>query len=154
MSKKNIELTIEEFASPLVEGLGYELVDIEFIKESGEWYLRFYIDSDNSDGINIDDCTTVSRALSAKLDEVDPIEESYYLEVSSPGLDRPLKKDTDFIKYSGKKIKIKFYKPFMEKKVMEGILKGLVESKIIVTVNNTDIEIDKDIVASVRLNDF
>lgn len=152
MTKKNIELTIEEFASPLVEELGYDLIDIEFVKESGEWYLRFYIDNEN--GIQIEDCTSVSRTLSSKLDEVDPIDESYYLEVSSPGLNRPLKKDTDFTKYSGKKVKIKFYKPFMDKKVLEGILKGLADNKIVINVNDEDIEISRDIVASVRLNDF
>ena len=152
MNKKQIESSIEKFTSPLVEELGYELVDLEYIKEDGEWYLRFYIDSEN--GIQIEDCTTVSRALSAKLDEEDPIEDSYYLEVSSPGLDRPLKKESDFIKYIGKKIKIKFYKPFMDKKVMEGVLQGFENNKIIINVNDETLEIEKDIVASTRLNDF
>ena len=152
MNKKQIESSIEKFTSPLVEELGYELVDLEYIKEDGEWYLRFYIDSEN--GIQIEDCTTVSRALSAKLDEEDPIEDSYYLEVSSPGLDRPLKKESDFIKYIGKKIKIKFYKPFMDKKVMEGILQGFENNKIIINVNDETLEIEKDIVDSTRLNDF
>lgn len=152
MKKKDIELSIEKFASPLVEDLGYELYDLEYIKEDGEWYLRFYIDSEN--GIQIEDCTKVSRALSDKLDEVDPIKDSYYLEVSSPGLDRPLKKDSDFIKYIGKKIKLKFYKPFMDKKVLEGILKGFANGKITITIDDKDVEIDKSIVASARLNDF
>lgn len=152
MNKKSIEEAVEKFASPLVESLGYELYDIEYVKEDGEWYLRFYIDSEN--GIQIEDCTTVSRALSEKLDAEDPIKDSYYLEVSSPGLDRPLKKDSDFIKYIGKKIKIKFYKPFMDKKTLEGILKGFADGKIVITVNGDDIEVDKSIVASARLNDF
>ncbi len=152
MNKKQIESSIEKFTSPLIEDLGYELVDLEYIKEDGEWYLRFYIDSEN--GIQIEDCTTVSRALSAKLDEEDPIEDSYYLEVSSPGLDRPLKKESDFIKYIGKKIKIKFYKPFMDKKVMEGVLQGFENNKIIINVNDETLEVEKDIIASVRLNDF
>lgn len=152
MIKKNIEAKVEEFTSPLVESLGYELVDIEFVKESGEWYLRFYIDSEN--GIQIDDCTKVSRALSDILDEKDPIEQSYYLEVSSPGLDRPLKKDDDFVKYIDKKIKIKFYKEFMGKKSLEGILKGKVDNKILVNVNNEELQIEKELVVSVRLNDF
>ncbi|MEG2337741.1 MAG: ribosome maturation factor RimP [Clostridium sp.] len=152
MSKKSLELTIEEFTAPLVESLGYELVDIEYIKEDGEWYLRFYIDSEN--GIQIEDCAAVSRAVGDRLDEVDPIKESYYLEVSSPGLDRPLKKESDFIKYNGKKIKIKFYKPFMDKKFVEGILNGYTDNNIIITIDNNNIEIDKSLVASVRLNDF
>lgn len=152
MNKKQIESSIEKFTSPLIEDLGYELVDLEYIKEDGEWYLRFYIDSEN--GIQIEDCTTVSRALSAKLDEEDPIEDSYYLEVSSPGLDRPLKKESDFIKYIGKKIKIKFYKPFMDKKVMEGVLQVFENNKIIINVNDETLEVEKDIIASVRLNDF
>ncbi|MEF9934617.1 MAG: ribosome maturation factor RimP [Clostridium sp.] len=152
MSKKSLELTIEEFTAPLVESLGYELVDIEYIKEDGEWYLRFYIDSEN--GIQIEDCAAVSRAVGDKLDEVDPIKESYYLEVSSPGLDRPLKKESDFIKYNGKKIKIKFYKPFMDKKFVDGILNGYTDNNIIITIDNNNIEIDKSLVASVRLNDF
>ncbi|MEG0129157.1 ribosome maturation factor RimP [Clostridium sp.] len=152
MSKKSLELTIEEFTAPLVESLGYELVDIEYIKEDGEWYLRFYIDSEN--GIQIEDCAAVSRAVGDRLDEVDPIKESYYLEVSSPGLDRPLKKESDFIKYNGKKIKIKFYKPFMDKKFVDGILNGYTDNNIIITIDNNNIEIDKSLVASVRLNDF
>lgn len=152
MNKKSIEVIIEELAAPLVNDLGYELVDIEYIKEDGEWYLRFYIDSSN--GIQIEDCSKVSRVISAKLDEVDPIKDSYYLEVSSPGLDRPLKKDEDFIKYSGKKIRITFYKPFMDKKVIEATLKGLIDNTISITLDGNDIEIERDLIASIRLNDF
>lgn len=152
MNKKSIELTIEKFSKPIVEDLGYEFYDLEYIKEDGEWYLRFYIDSEN--GIQIEDCTTVSRALSAKLDEVDPIKDSYYLEVSSPGLDRPLRKDSDFIKCIGKKIKLKFYKPFMDKKTLEGVLKGFANGKIVMTIKDKEVEVEKELVSSARLNDF
>ncbi|MEG2893550.1 MAG: ribosome maturation factor RimP [Clostridium sp.] len=152
MNKKDLELSIEKITAPLIESLGYDLIDLEYVKEDNEWYLRFYIDTDK--GIGIDDCVTVSRALSEKLDDVDPIKDFYYLEVSSPGIDRPLKKEKDFVRFAGKKVKITFYKSFMEKKFIEGILFGYEEDNIIITVDKDNIAIDKNLVASVRLNDF
>jgi ribosome maturation factor RimP len=152
MDKALIEKTVEKIAYPIVEELGYDLVDVEFVKENNEWYLRVYIDKEN--GITLDDCTKVSRLVEDKIDEIDPIDCSYYLEVSSPGLDRPLKKDSDFIKFAGRNIKIKLYKPLEGKKVIEGVLKGLENDSVLVLVNDDIIKLDRSLIASARLNDF
>ena len=95
MAKSNTEKKVLPLLEPIVAERGLELVDLEFVKEGANWYLRVYIDKEG--GVSIDDCEAVSRALEAKLDEKDPIEQAYVLEVSSPGIDRPLKKDADFI---------------------------------------------------------
>ena len=96
MAKKDYESRTEAMLMPIVETKGFELVDVEWVKEGANWYLRAYIDKEN--GITVDDCEEVSRALSDLLDEEDFISENYILEVSSPGLDRPLKKEKDFAK--------------------------------------------------------
>jgi ribosome maturation factor RimP len=111
---------IEEIAAPIFQELGLELVEIEYVKEGKSWFLRVYIDSEN--GIDIEDCGLVSERLSEKLDELDPIPHNYYLEVSSPGAERPLKKDKDFEKAIGKNIFIKTYEPIDGEKNFEGKL--------------------------------
>ena len=152
MDISKIVKLVEDIAFPITQELGYELVDVEFIKEEGEWYLRVYIDSE--DGIDLDDCASVSRVLSDKLDETDPISYSYYLEVSSPGLDRPLKKERDFEIFKDSKIKIKLTKPFEGKKVYEGILKGLVDGNVIIDIDGTEVKIQKNLASSIRLNEY
>lgn len=147
-----IEKIVEELAEPVVEDLGFELVAVEFIEEEGEWYLRIYIDKDG--GVNLDDCTNVSRILNEKIDEVDPIEQSYYFEVSSPGLDRPIKKEKDFIKYSGSKVRVILNKQIDGKEVFEGILKGLTNDEVIIKIKNIDKKLKRKDIKSVRLNDF
>ncbi|MFE4587485.1 ribosome maturation factor RimP, partial [Bacillus subtilis] len=108
MSKKVTD-TVQEMAQPIVDSLQLELVDIEFVKEGQSWFLRVFIDSD--DGVDIEECAKVSEALSEKLDEADPISQNYFLEVSSPGAERPLKKKADFEKSLGKNVYIKTYEP-------------------------------------------
>lgn len=88
--KKNLEATIEEIVTKITDEHGFEMVDVEYVKEAGEYYLRVYIDKE--EGISLNECELVSRELSPILDEKDPIKENYFLEVSSPGLDRALKK--------------------------------------------------------------
>ena len=100
MSRKSIVSIVREHCEPIVEELGYDLVDLEYVKENGNNFLRFYIGK--PEGISIDDCQKVSELVGEKLDEIDPIKESYYLEVSSPGLDRPLKTDKDLKGILGK----------------------------------------------------
>lgn len=107
--KKEIEKIVEELLEPILEEKKYELVDVEFVKEGANWYLKIYIDKEG--GVTIDDCEYVSRAIDTKLDEVDPIPQAYILEVSSPGLDRPLKKDKDFMRNKGKLVEIKLFQP-------------------------------------------
>ena len=102
--------------------MGYELIDVEFLKEQTDWVLTLYIDSMN--GITIDDCERVSRAVEPILDEADPVVQSYFLSVSSPGLDRPLKKDCDFERSIGKELTVKLYAPLDKKKEFTGTLKS------------------------------
>ncbi|MCL6573388.1 MAG: ribosome maturation factor RimP [Bacillus sp. (in: Bacteria)] len=116
----NVTEIIEEIAAPIFQELGLELVEVEYVKEGKNWFLRIYIDSDK--GIDIEDCGIVSERLSEKLDELDPIPHNYYLEVSSPGAERPLKKDKDFEKAVGKNIFIKTYEPIDGEKNFEGKL--------------------------------
>ena len=121
MSKREIyEAKAEELVLPLVEANNFELVDVEYVKEAGTWYLRIYIDKEG--GININDCELVSRAFSEILDKEDPIEDAYILEVSSPGLGRPLKKDKDFQRNLGEEVEVRTYKAIDKCKEFVGIL--------------------------------
>jgi len=112
--------TVEELVTPILEELKLELVEVEYVKEGKSWFLRVYIDKET--GVDIEDCGIVSEKLSEKLDETDPIEQNYYLEVSSPGAERPLKKDKDFQKAIGKHVYIKTYEPILNEKEFEGKL--------------------------------
>ena len=111
---------VENLVTPIVSEIGLELVDIEYVKEGRDWFLRVYIDKEN--GIDIEDCGIVSEKLSEKLDSIDPIPHNYFLEVSSPGAERPLKKDKDFEKAIGKNVFIKTYEPIDGEKAFEGTL--------------------------------
>lgn len=111
---------VEELANPLIQELGLELVEVDYVKEGKSWFLRVYIDKEF--GVDIEDCGLVSERLSEKLDEIDPIPHNYFLEVSSPGAERPLKKDKDFEKAIGKSVFIKTYEPIDGEKSFEGTL--------------------------------
>lgn len=148
MAKKKIEEIVAEFAGPIVTSHSFELVDVEFLKEGASWYLRIYIDKPG--GITIDDCKVVSEDISDILDKKDPIEQSYFLEVSSPGLDRPLKKDSDFERFKGELVEVKVFKPIDGRKVFEGELLGLLDNKIIIKIDGKDLEFERDQVAMVR----
>ena len=135
---------------PVIAEKGLELVDLEFVKEGVNWYLRVYIDKDG--GVNIDDCEAVSRALEVKLDEKDPIEQAYILEVSSPGIDRPLKKDADFVKYHGEIIDVKLYKAQDGSKQYQGRLLGLEDGVLSIEEENGNVvKFEQKDTASVRL---
>jgi len=144
---------VEELASPLIQELGLELVEIEYVKEGKNWFLRVYIDSDG--GVDIEDCGLVSERLSEKLDSLDPIPHNYFLEVSSPGAERPLKKDKDFEKAIGKNVFIKTYEPIDGEKSFEGTLLEFdgqtlkIEMKI--KTRKKTIEIPYEKVANARL---
>ncbi|QCX32276.1 ribosome maturation factor RimP [Caloramator sp. E03] len=152
MNVEYIEKLVHEISLPIANELGLEIVDVEFVREHNEWYLRVYIDKEG--GVTIDDCTSLSRVLSNKLDEVDPIDFSYYLEVSSPGIERPLKKDRDFERNVGKKIKIKLFEPIEGKKTIEGTLLGLEEKNILISINDNILKIDRTKVSNVKLCSF
>ena len=119
---KEAENRTEELLAPIAEANGVEIYDVEYVKEGSDWYLRAYIDK--PEGVNIQDCENVSRALSDKLDEEDFIEEAYILEVSSPGLGRALKKDKHLEKSLGKEVELRLYKPRDKQKEFTGILKA------------------------------
>lgn len=154
MSKAKVVEIVEELAAPIVEQENLELVDVEYKKEGANWFLRVFIDK--PEGVDIDDCGRVSEALSAKLDEVDPIPDSYFLEVSSPGAERPLKKPADFEKSVGKQIHITTYEPVDGKKVFTGELVSYgPESLIIAEMQKTvrkQYEIPVAKVANARLS--
>ena len=99
MAKNRVEKITERLVMPIIQNENFELVDLEYKKEGSNWYLRIYIDKPG--GITLDDCQKVSEQLGEELDREDPISENYFLEVSSPGLDRPLMKDSDFIRFAG-----------------------------------------------------
>ena len=107
--KENIAAVVERLSAPVVEELGMELVDVEFVKEGGRWMLRVYIDKPG--GIGLDDCERVSQSLDTMLDEKDPIPQTFYLEVSSPGIERPLKKLRDFQRFCGHRVNVSTYAP-------------------------------------------
>lgn len=150
MSKQNIEQTVETYLKPILDEHNFELVDVEYVKEGTNWYLRVFIDKQG--GITIDDCELVSRALEKILDKEDPIKNSYILEVSSPGLDRPLKKDSDFEKYKGRIVDIKLYKPFNKKKEYSGELLELRDNIVyIIDEEGNQLSFNRNDIAIVRL---
>ena len=118
--REEYEAKTESFLMPLMTEINFELVDVEYVKEAGNWYLRAYIDKEG--GITVDDCEIISRKLGDWLDEKDFIADSYILEVSSPGLGRPLKKDKDFNRSIGEDVDIKLYKPLNKQKDFTGTL--------------------------------
>ena len=142
---------VKALVSPMTEKLNFDLVDVEFIKEYSEWYLRVYIDKFG--GIGIDDCERLSRELSEALDREDLISQSYILEVSSPGLDRPLKTDADFLRYRGQLVEVKHRaEPTGKKmKITAGTLQGREDGKIrILSEKGEEIEIDCEETAIVK----
>ncbi|MDQ0270189.1 ribosome maturation factor RimP [Cytobacillus purgationiresistens] len=144
---------VEQLVTPILSDLQLELVDIEYVKEGKDWFLRVFIDKDS--GVDIEECGTVSERLSEKLDEVDPIPYNYFLEVSSPGAERPLKKEQDFEKAVGKNVFIKTYEPIDGKKTFEGVLSGFdgkfVTVDVKIKTRKKSIEIPYDKIANARL---
>ncbi len=123
----------EELLMPIIEANNFELVDVEYVKEGSNWYLRAYIDKDG--GINIDDCELVSRKLSDSLDEKDFISDAYILEVSSPGLGRPLKKEKDFVRSMGEEVEVRLYRAIHRQKEFVGILSAYDETTVTLTID-------------------
>jgi len=148
--QSNTEKKVLTIVEPILADKALELADLEFVKEGPNWYLRVYIDKDG--GVTIEDCEIVSRILEKKLDEADPIEQAYILEVSSPGIDRPLKKTEHFEKYIGEIIDIKLYKPIEGKKEYQGELKQFNDGVItIIQQDGKEIQFIQKETASVRL---
>ncbi|TKC18693.1 ribosome maturation factor RimP [Robertmurraya kyonggiensis] len=144
---------VEEIVSPIINELNLELVDIEYVKEGKNWFLRVFIDKEN--GVDIEECGMVSEKLSEKLDELDPIPYNYFLEVSSPGAERPLKKDKDYEKAIGKNVFIKTYEPIDGGKTFEGVLKEFADGQITIEMTiktrKKSVQIPFDKIANARL---
>ncbi len=150
MSKKEeYEKRTEEYMLPIVEKRGFELYDVEFVKEGNDYYLRAYIEKPG--GITINDCVDVSREMNEILDKEDYIKEAYIFEVSSPGLDRPLKKDKDFERNLGKQVDIKTYKAFDKQKEFTGILSAYDKDSVTVTFEDGDFTFLRKDISLIRL---
>ncbi len=149
MKKTKVEDVVTMLAEPIADSLGLELVDIEYLKEGGSWFLRVYIDK--PEGITHDDCQALSQRLSELLDEKDPVPNSYILEVSSPGIERPLKKPGDFERFKGYKIRASTFSPVEGQKEFVGDLEGLVDDKVVLNVKGREYALPLESVAKVRL---
>ena len=150
MSRRDeYEKRAEALLTPIVNANGFELVDVEYVREAGEWYLRGYIDKPG--GITVNDCETVSRAFSDKLDEEDFIDESYIMEISSPGLDRSLKKDKDFARSMGRLVEIRTYRPIEKQKEFCGILTAYYSNSVTIDEDGTMRTFEKKEIALIRL---
>lgn len=147
MQKEKLEELITALVLPIIEGTDLDLVDIEYVREK-EWYLRVYIDKPG--GIEIDDCQYVSEKLTKLLDEKDPIKDKYYLEVSSPGIDRPLKKDKDFVRTYSKKVDLLFFTPWNGAKTIEAVLVAHDNDNITLLLNDKSVVIERKLIASIR----
>jgi len=154
MAKIKITELVGGLLTEFLEKNGYELYNVEFVKEGKDWFLRVYIDriDDAAGGIGTDDCEKVSRHLSEKLDETDPIEQNYYLEVSSPGMDRALLKDSDYVRFAGRFVDVALYQGLNGKKHYFGKLVGIRDGNlVIIDEKETQLEIPMEKVAKTKL---
>lgn len=138
-----------QFAEPLVQANGCSLWDVEYVREGGEWYLRLYIDKEG--GVDIDDCEAVSRAVDPVLDEKDPIPDSYRFEVCSAGLERVLKRPSDFARYMGASVLVKLYRPKEGSKEFAGVLAGYADGTVTLQAGTKTYVFEPSEVALVRL---
>ncbi|MFC7679566.1 ribosome maturation factor RimP [Paenibacillus sp. GCM10028914] len=149
MSTPKIKTTVEEMVQPYLNEHGFELVDVEYVKEGSNWFLRVFVDKEG--GIDIDDCGLVSEYLSQKLDENDPIPTAYFLEVSSPGAERPLKKKEDVAKSVGKDVFVTVYEAVDGMKEFEGKLVSFENEELVIKTKKKQHVIPYARVASARL---
>ncbi|NLY11460.1 MAG: ribosome maturation factor RimP [Firmicutes bacterium] len=149
MSRNQIEQLVISLAQKVVASTDKEIVDVEYVKEGSQWVLRVYIDKPG--GVDLDDCSEINDALNEVLDEVDPIPGSYTLEVSSPGLERPLKKEQDYVRFAGRLVNVRTYSPINSKKEFEGILLGLEDNVVRLKINGELVDIPLEKIAKARL---
>lgn len=151
MSKReDYEARTEQLITPIIERMNFELVDVEYVKEGGTWYLRAYIDKEG--GITVNDCETVAREMNEILDQEDFVEDSYVFEVSSPGLGRPLKKEKDYIRSMGRELEIRTYRAINREKEFYGILKAYDEKTVTIEMEDGQtMTFEKADIALIRL---
>ena len=148
--REEYEAKAEAMITPIIEANHFELVDVEYVKEGSSWYLRAYIDKEG--GITVDDCEVVNRELGDLLDRDDFIDDSYILEVSSPGLGRPLKKERDFIRSKGEEVEIRTYRMVDRQKEFRGVLKAWDKDTVTIETEDGQEQIfDRDNIALIRL---
>ena len=148
MTGTEIERRTEKLLEPILGANSFELVDVEYVKEGSDWYLRAYVDKDG--GITVDDCELVSRALEVKLDEADLIKDAYILEVSSPGLTRPLKKERDYVRNTGKLVEVHLFKAVEKNKQFTGTLKAWDGDSVTLEIDGSDMTFDKNNISLIR----
>ncbi len=148
-SEKIIEV-LGEYIEPLLLDMALELVEVEFRREGHGWVLRVFIDS-TSGGVNLDACAAVSREVSAYLEVEELIDHAYHLEVSSPGVERPLKKKKDFVRFVGRKARIKIKEPIDDQRVFIGILEGLEGEAVVLLVDEVPVRLELDQISRARL---
>lgn len=149
MKRKEVEEKVEALVLDAVDEV-FELVDVEYVKEGPHRYLRIYMDKEG--GITLEDCQKISESVSAPLDKQDFIDEAYFLEVSSPGLDRPLKKDEDYLRFNGENIEVKLYEALNGEKVYEGELSGFSDDIVEIRTDDKEtVKIPKSKIASAKL---
>ena len=146
--RSDIEAKTEKLLEPIIKEKNFELVDVEYVKEGSDYFLRAYIDKEG--GININDCEAVSRLLEAKLDEENFIKDAYILEVSSPGLTRPLKKEKDYVRNKGKLIEVHTFKAIDSFKEFIGILEDFDAEKIVMKIDDELIEIERKNISVIK----
>lgn len=151
MSKREVyEARTEQLINPILTRMEFELVDVEYVKEGGTWYLRAYIDKEG--GITVNDCEAVAREMNEILDQEDFVEDSYVFEVSSSGLGRPLKKEKDYIRSMGKELEIRTYRAINREKEFYGILKAYDENTVTIEQEDgTEMIFEKADIALIRL---
>ncbi|WP_409253737.1 ribosome maturation factor RimP [Bacillus sp. SCS-153A] len=144
---------VDELVTPILDDMSLELVDVEYVKEGSNWFLRVFVDKEA--GVDIEECGIVSERLSEKLDEIDPITHNYFLEVSSPGAERPLKKEKDFEKAVGKNVHVKTYEPINGEKTIEGKLLSYdgnsLSIEMVIKTRKKQVDIPMEKVAKARL---
>ena len=149
MGKGSVTESIEELVTPITEENRLELVDVEYKKEGKDWFLRIFIDKEG--GVTVDDCTRVSREIEDLIDVEEVVPTSYVLEVSSPGLERPLKKEKDFLRFKGKRAHVTTYTPIHEQKNFKGTIRDFQEDILFLDIDSQSVEIPKNQIAKARL---
>lgn len=146
--KEDYEAMTESLIAPIIERYGFELVDVEYVKEGSNWYLRVYIDKEG--GITVDDCEAVSREFNEILDEKDYIKDAYIFEVSSPGLLRPFKKDKDFNRNIGCEVEARLFRAVNQQKEFQGCLKAFDREYVTLAVNDGEVVLERSNIALIR----
>ncbi|MGO1367929.1 MAG: ribosome maturation factor RimP [Senegalia sp. (in: firmicutes)] len=149
MNRKDVESKISTIIEPISQDMNFELVDLEYVKEGPYNYLRIFIDKAN--GVSIDDCQNFSKKASEAIDKNDPIDQNYFLEVSSPGIDRPFKKDKDFKMALNKEVEVSLYKPINNSKDYIGELEDFNEELIVLNVGDESIKINRKDIAKINI---